>query len=41
MIPPIPILANAVSTDRREHSKGGDLQLTLPLGLLGGRKLHS
>jgi len=33
--------ANVASTDRREHSKGGDLQLTLPLGLLaGGSFIH-
>jgi len=28
--------ANAASTDRREHSKGGDAQLSLPLGFLTG-----
>ena len=33
--------ANAASADRREHSKGGDLQLTMPLGLLvGGSFTH-
>ena len=33
--------ANATSTDRREHTKGGDVQLTMPLGLLvGGSFTH-
>lgn len=32
---------NAASADRREHSKGGDLQMSLPLGLLvGGSFTH-
>jgi vitamin B12 transporter len=32
---------NAISTDRREHSKGGDLQVNLPLGfLVGGSFIH-
>ena len=36
-----PVAANAASTDRHEHSKGGDVQLTLPLGLLvGGSFTH-
>jgi vitamin B12 transporter len=36
-----PSPAAAVHTDRHEHSKGGDLQLNLPLGfLVGGSVIH-